>query len=112
MKPRGRREPQGLRSLVAGVMSDLGLEDASAILRVVEHWEAAVGPEVASHCRPSSLRNGLLEATVDSSVWCHELTLRRRQILAALRRELGEGAPTDLRLFVGGGDRGSSRSVR
>lgn len=119
MKPRrpsgqkaGRREPQGLRSLLAGVMSDLGLEEATAILAVVEHWEAAVGPEVARHCQPSSLRRGLLEATVDSSVWCHELTLRRREILAALARELGDAAPSDLRLFVGGADRGSPRGVR
>jgi predicted nucleic acid-binding Zn ribbon protein len=97
---RGRREPQALRSLVASVFGDLGLGEASAIVRIAERWEAAVGPEVARHCRPTSLRGGTLEASVDTSVWCHELSLQRPQILEALRRELGDAAPSDLRLFV------------
>ena len=58
-------------------------------------------PRWRAHCRPSALRGAVLEATVDSSVWCQELQLQRREILAALRRELGDAAPSDLRLFVG-----------
>jgi predicted nucleic acid-binding Zn ribbon protein len=101
VKPRGRREPRQLGALVAGVLGDLGLDEASAIVRVAQCWEAAVGPEVAAHCRPSALRGTLLEATVDSSVWCQQLQLQSRAILAGLRRELGDAAPSDLRLFVG-----------
>jgi len=101
VKPRGRREPLQLGGLVAGVLSDLGLGEASAIVRVAQCWEAAVGPEVAAHCRPSALRGSVLEATVDSSVWCQQLQFQSREILAALRRELGDAAPSDLRLFVG-----------
>jgi len=101
VKRRGRREPLQLGGLVAGVLSDLGLDEASAIVRVAQCWEAAVGPEVAAHCRPSALRGSVLEATVDSSVWCQQLQVQSREILAALRRELGDAAPSDLRLFVG-----------
>ena len=101
MKPRGRREPRQLGALVAGVLGDLGLDEASAIVRVAQCWESAVGAEVAAHCRPSALRGAVLEATVDSSVWCQQLQLQSRAILAGLRRELGDDAPSDLRLFVG-----------
>lgn len=101
MRPRKRREPRPIGILLGGVMHDLGLDEASAIVRVAERWEAAVGPEVARHCRPSALRGGTLEVTVDSSIWCQELQLQRTQILAALRRELADAAPADLRLFVG-----------
>lgn len=101
MKRRGRREPLPLGGLVAGVLGDLGLDEASAIVRVAQCWDAAVGPEVAAHCRPSALRGTVLEATVDSSVWCQQLQFQSREILAALRRELGDAAPSDLRLFVG-----------
>lgn len=100
MTRRGRREPRALGALVAGVLGDLGLDEVTAIVRIAERWEAAVGPEVARHCRPTAIRGGTLEATVDTSVWCHELTAQRRQILEALRHELGDDAPTDLRLFV------------
>jgi predicted nucleic acid-binding Zn ribbon protein len=101
MKPRPRRDPRPLGTLVAGVLGDLGLDAAASIVRIAERWEAAVGPEVARHCRPSSLRGTTLEARVDTSVWCQQLQLQQREILAALRRELGDAAPSELRLFVG-----------
>jgi predicted nucleic acid-binding Zn ribbon protein len=47
------------------------------------------------------MRGEVLEATVDSSVWCQQLKLRTPEILAALRRELGDAAPADLRLRIG-----------
>lgn len=80
------------------VLGDLGLEAAADALRVSEIWDEAVGPEVASHCRPVSLRAGVLEAAADSSVWCQQIQLRGPEILAALRERMGDAAPTDLRL--------------
>jgi predicted nucleic acid-binding Zn ribbon protein len=100
VKPRPRRDPRPVGALVERVLGDLGLGEAAGIVKIAERWEAAVGAEIARHCRPSALRGGVLEASVDSSVWCHALTLQRRQILDGLRRELGDGAPSDLRLFI------------
>jgi len=59
------------------------------------------GPEIAAHCRPSLIRDGVLEALVDSSVWCQQLQLRTPEILEALRRVLGDEAPTGLWFHVG-----------
>lgn len=101
MRRRGRREPRLVGDVVGAVLDDLGLEGASAVLRIAERWEAVVGPEIARHCQPERLSGGVLEATVDTSVWCQQLQLQRPAILAALRRELGAEAPTDLRLRLG-----------
>ena len=101
MRRRRRSEPQPLGKLVHQVLGELGFDGTSALLRVVDRWEAIVGPDAARHCRPSALRGEVLEATADSSVWCQELQLRRPAILVALQRELGEQAPTDLWLRVG-----------
>jgi predicted nucleic acid-binding Zn ribbon protein len=90
-----------MQKLVSGVLEDLGLDAARGIVKIGACWEAAVGPEIARHCRPAALQGTTLEARVDSSVWCQELQLQRRRILDALARELGDEAPTDLRLFVG-----------
>jgi len=98
---RGRREPRRVGDVLGSVLDDLGLEGTSAVLRIAERWEAIVGAEVARHCQPSRLRGPVLEATVDTSVWCQQLQLRQRDILAALRRELGPEAPTELWLRVG-----------
>lgn len=101
MSRRGRREPRRVGDLVGTVLDDLGLEGTAAVLRIAERWEAVVGPEIARHCRPERLQGRVLEAAVDTSVWCQQLQLQRPAILAALRRELGAEAPTDLRLRLG-----------
>ncbi len=101
MTRRGRREPRRASELIGSVLDDLGLEGTSALLRIAECWEAVVGAEVARHCQPSRLRGTVLEATVDTSVWCQQLQLRQREILAALQRELGPDAPGELWLRVG-----------
>jgi predicted nucleic acid-binding Zn ribbon protein len=82
------------------VLQELGLDEAAGVMRVVRAWEQAVGSEVARHCRPTALRGSVLEAEVDSSAWCQELSLRAPELLAGLRRALGEGAPTRLRLHL------------
>ena len=43
----------------------------------------------------------VLEVTVDSSVWCQQLQMRRPELLASLREALGADAPRDLWLRVG-----------
>jgi predicted nucleic acid-binding Zn ribbon protein len=47
------------------------------------------------------MRNGVLEISADSSVWCQHLQMNRPRLLAALREQLGEDAPEDLRFRVG-----------
>jgi predicted nucleic acid-binding Zn ribbon protein len=102
--PRRRRkprDPQLVGSLVPRVLADLGLASSARVLRLADCWEEAVGPEVARHCQPTALQGDVLEATVDSSVWCQQLQLQRGEILAALRRVAGDDAPTSLWLRVG-----------
>ena len=105
MRRRHRKsELEAVDKLVPKVLSDLGFEASARVLRLSEHWEEAVGGEVARHCWPTALRGEVLEATVDSSAWCQQLQLQREQILAALRRVAGEDAPGDLWLRVSGVD--------
>ncbi len=98
---RRRSELEALGDLVPKVLKDLGLDAAAGVLRIADRWEEAVGPEIAAHCRPVSLRDGRLEASVDSSVWCQQLQLQVPQILGALREVFGDEAPTQL-WFRGG----------
>jgi len=93
---RTKGEFEALGRLVPRVLRELGFDASARVLRVAEHWEEAVGPEIAAHCRPTALRADRLEVSVDSSVWCQQLQLRAPEILAALRRVLGGDAPADL----------------
>ena len=100
MTRRRRGEPERVGDVVPQLLRDLGLDETARVLRVVERWEEAVGPQIARHCRPTALRGDTLEASVDSSVWCQELQMRAPEILEALRRALGDDAPGKLWLRV------------
>ena len=100
MKKR-RSTPRAIGPVVGEVLDDLGLDGVTAAFRIGELREEAVGREIASHCRPVAVRGSVLEAEVDSSVWCQQLQMERVQLLSALREALGDDAPSDLRLRVG-----------
>jgi len=101
MRPRGRQEPEAIGALVQRVLGDLGLDAPARVVRVAERWEEAVGSEIADHSTPTSLRGGVLEVRVESSVWSQQLQPRRPEMLAGLRRVFGDEAPTDVRFRVG-----------
>jgi len=96
-----KSKPEPLGPLVERVLEDLGAGNSARVMRIAEHWEAAVGAEIAAHCRPTVLRGSVLEVTVDSSVWCQQLQLRGPEIIEALRAELPADAPSDLWFRVG-----------
>jgi predicted nucleic acid-binding Zn ribbon protein len=96
-----KSQPEPLGSLVAQVLEDIGAGDSARVMRIAEHWEEAVGAEIAAHCRPTALRGDVLEVTADSSVWCQQLQLRGPEIIEALRAALPEDAPSELWFRVG-----------
>ncbi len=96
MSRRRKSRPELLGPLVARVLGDIGAGDSARVMRIAERWEEAVGAEIAAHCRPTALRGGVLEVTVDSSVWCQQLQLRGPEILEALRAALPAEAPSEL----------------
>jgi predicted nucleic acid-binding Zn ribbon protein len=93
----GTKDPVRLRGAIARVVSELGHGPAAATLRIAEHWEAAVGREVARHAEPMLLAGDTLEVKVTSSAWSQQLSARKGEILAALSEALGPDAPKDLR---------------
>ena len=104
MRRKAKSELEQVGGLVPRVLRDLGLETSARVVHIAEHWSRWVGEEVARHCTPTALRGDVLELRVESSAWSQVLQLRRPELLAALRRELGERAPKDLWLRVGAGE--------
>jgi predicted nucleic acid-binding Zn ribbon protein len=79
------------------VLGDLGLDMAARAFKVGELWGEVVGQPGAQHSRPVGVRGDVLEISVDSSVWCHQLQLEKGRLLAGLRARLGDEAPADIR---------------
>lgn len=97
---RPKSRPEAVGALIDRVLADLGAGATARAVRIADHWLDAVGPEIADHSRPVGIRGEVLEVAVETSVWCQQLQLRIPEILAGLRRSVGDDAPARVWLHV------------
>jgi predicted nucleic acid-binding Zn ribbon protein len=99
----GRRpdEPRRLRDSLAEVSADLGLPEPDALAFLIERWESLVGPDVAPHCRLTSLRDGVLRVTVDTAPRGTQLRYLEGELVERAASLLGPDVVRALRVRVG-----------
>lgn len=85
--------------------------DARALGRLKTKWSALVGPAVAAHSEPSSIREGILRIRVDSSAWATEVRYLGGQILDLVRSDLGDSGPSEVIVWIGEGSRDPANST-
>ncbi len=82
-------DPQLIGSVLRGLTADRGWERPLAEARALGDWARIVGPDVASHCSPTSLRGGELHIAAESTAWATQLRLLSATLLARIAAELG-----------------------
>ena len=65
------------------------------------HWKEIAGELAAKHSFPADLRKNELTVRVDSSVWLQELTIKKRELLKALKRVLGKDTISEIHFKIG-----------
>jgi len=93
----------GLRRIGDGLdraLRGLGGVRASTLDRVFSDWEELVGPQVAAHAQPISLRGTALVVGVDESAWATQLRLLSGSLLELLADLIGPGAVTEIEVRV------------
>jgi predicted nucleic acid-binding Zn ribbon protein len=83
-----------LRELVA----DRGWERTLTVASVMGRWDTLVGPEIAAHCRPERLYDGVLHLVAESSAWATQLRLLAPRIIERLAAEVGGAGVTSIRV--------------
>ena len=92
------RDPQPFGSLVRRLVADRGWEAPAASAAVLARWDVIVGADIAAHCQPSSLRDGELTLTAESTAWATQLRMLAPRLLGRIRSELGPGVVTRIRV--------------
>jgi predicted nucleic acid-binding Zn ribbon protein len=54
-------------------------------------WEDLVGPDVAAHATPRSLRDGVLTVVVDHPAWATSLRMLSADLLRRVAGQAGDG---------------------
>jgi predicted nucleic acid-binding Zn ribbon protein len=86
---------------LAEVSADLGLPEPDALAFLIQEWESLVGPEVARHCRLTSLRDGVLRVTVDTAPRGTQLRYLEGELVERAASLVGADVVRELRVRIG-----------
>jgi predicted nucleic acid-binding Zn ribbon protein len=98
--PHGSR-PERVGAILKERIDALGWQARLREEEVVTGWDAAVGPQIAAHARPSHVANRRLTVVTESPVWTQQLSLLKPELLRRIAACFGPQAVTDL-FFVTG----------
>ena len=98
--PRGSR-PALVGDILKERISALGWECRLLEEEVLVSWDAAVGPQIAAHARPSHITDRRLTVVTESPVWTQQLSLLKPDLLRRIGRNFGPGVVTDLYFVTG-----------
>ena len=92
------RDPQPLGRAARDLASTRGWSPRVAEGSLFAEWATIVGEQIAEHATPTTLRDGLLQVSAESTAWATQLRLVQGQLLAKISTALGEGVVTALKL--------------
>ena len=90
------RDPVAFGTMIRRLVAERGWEETTTAAGVLANWDRLVGPEIADHCRPTSLTDGELVLVAESSAWATQLRLMTRTLARRLAEQVGEGVVTSI----------------
>jgi predicted nucleic acid-binding Zn ribbon protein len=108
------RDPQPFGALVSRVSRDRGWSSRLTDATVLGRWPQLVGPDIADHCTPVSLRDGELVLQAESTAWATQLRQLQRQLVRRLADAVGNDVVKRIRVIgpTGPSWRHGPRTVR
>ncbi|ODT98116.1 MAG: hypothetical protein ABS81_28605 [Pseudonocardia sp. SCN 72-86] len=92
------RDPQPFGKMLSRVSMDRGWSPRLTDATVLGRWPQLVGPDIADHCTPVSLRDGELTLQAESTAWATQLRTLQRQLLVRLAGAVGDGVVRRIRV--------------
>ncbi|MCY4404584.1 MAG: DUF721 domain-containing protein [Candidatus Poribacteria bacterium] len=90
LRSKSRRGTIRFRSVVDTMVREHGWSDKLFERSVFGVWESVVGKEIAVHCVPVSLFDGVLKVDVAHQMYANELSAMKPEILSGLKKKLEE----------------------
>jgi predicted nucleic acid-binding Zn ribbon protein len=92
------RDPQLLGSLTRDLARNRGWSDRVAEGAVFGRWSAVVGEQIAAHATPTSLQEGVLIVSAESTAWATQLRMVQAQLLAKIAAAVGDGVVKSMKI--------------
>lgn len=88
-KKRERGDPTTFGAAIEAFLKVRGWEHDARVAAVLSRWPDIAGPDIADHCSPTSLRDGELVLTAESTAWATQLRLLSGKIRDRVNADLG-----------------------
>ncbi len=88
-----------LKAIIEELLLLYGWKDHLDSVKLMEGWEKVVGRVISKHTTKLEVRNGVLYATLDSSVMRNEVHMVRKRIADELNHKLGRKLIKEIILF-------------
>jgi predicted nucleic acid-binding Zn ribbon protein len=95
--------PARLGDLLEPAARRAGIEDGARTGMVWSKWRSIVGPDIALHAEPSSLRGRILRIRADSPAWATELGYLGDEIRRRTNELVGVPLVDEVRVWTGPG---------
>jgi predicted nucleic acid-binding Zn ribbon protein len=92
------RDPQPFGLLLGRLVKNRGWQRPAAEALVFGDWTKVVGEDVASHCRPVKLEDGVLTVEAESTAWATQLRLLSGRLLATIAAQVGNNVVRTLHI--------------
>jgi predicted nucleic acid-binding Zn ribbon protein len=92
------RDPQLLGSVTRDLARSRGWSNRVAEGSVFGRWPAVVGEQIATHATPTTLNDGVLTVSAESTAWATQLRMVQAQLLAKIAAAVGDGVVKSLRI--------------
>jgi predicted nucleic acid-binding Zn ribbon protein len=92
------RDPQPLGRLTRDLANTRGWSSRVAEGAVFARWAEVVGDQIAEHAAPTTLRDGVLTVSAESTAWATQLRMVQSQLLAKIAAAIGDGVVTSMKI--------------
>ena len=92
------RDPQPFSAATRDLAQSRGWSKQVAEGSVLGQWATVVGDQIADHAVPTSLRDGVLTVSAESTAWATQLRMVQAQLLAKIAAAVGDGVVTSLKI--------------
>jgi predicted nucleic acid-binding Zn ribbon protein len=96
--PSGHRDPTTVKGSLDKLAATLGLTDIASIQALFVDWEEIVGSQLAAHCKPKRLSEGVLTVEASDQQWATELQWMTSLLIERCCEALGDGAVRQVRI--------------
>jgi predicted nucleic acid-binding Zn ribbon protein len=98
--PPADREPRPVADSLERIATSIGAPRPGLLTTVFAGWEGLVGPDIAGHATPRSLRGGVLTVVVDHPAWATSLRLLSADLLRRIAADPDSGGAGEITELV------------